>query len=85
VVIKGLQGDRILIGDPASGTRVLPRVQFEAAWKNRLLFVIHNRIEQARFNLAADWNAAPLAPLASSVVRDSLGNITLPKLGPGEF
>jgi predicted double-glycine peptidase len=85
VVIKGLRGDRILIGDPASGTRVMPRELFEGIWKNKLLFVVHNRIEQARFNLASDWSAAPLAPLASGVGRDSLSNITLPKLGPGDF
>lgn len=85
VVIKGLRGDRILLGDPASGTRVMPLLQFEAVWKNKLLFVVHNRVEQARFNLAADWSAAPLAPLASGVARDSLSNITLRKFGPGDF
>lgn len=85
VVIKGLRGDRILLGDPASGTRVMPLQQFEGAWKNRLLFVVHNRVEQARFNLDADWSAAPLAPLAAGVARDSLSSITLRKLGPGDF
>lgn len=85
VVIKGLRGDRILIGDPASGTRVMPLSLFEAVWKNKLLFVVHNRTEQARFNLASDWSAAPRAPLASGVMRDSLGAITLPKFGPGDF
>jgi predicted double-glycine peptidase len=85
VVVKGLRGDRILLGDPASGTRVMPRELFETVWKNKLLFVVHNRIEQARFNLASDWRAAPLAPLASGVARDSLSGITLPKFGPGDF
>jgi predicted double-glycine peptidase len=85
VVIKGLRGDRILLGDPASGTRVMPRQQFDGVWKNKLLFVVHNRVEQARFNLAADWSAAPLSPLATGVARDSLSNITLRKFGPGDF
>ncbi|SMP43675.1 C39 family peptidase [Noviherbaspirillum suwonense] len=85
VVIKGMRGDRILLGDPASGTRVMPRTLFENVWKNKLLFVVHNHVEQARFNDASDWNAAPLAPLASGVGRDSLSNITLPKFGPGDF
>ncbi|MFS0757590.1 C39 family peptidase [Noviherbaspirillum sp. 1P10PC] len=85
VVIKGLRGDRILLGDPASGTRVMPRERFDAAWRNKLLFVVHNRIEQARFNQGSDWSAAPLAPLAGSIGRDSLSNITLPKFGPGDF
>ena len=30
VVIKGLSGDRVLIGDPASGTRALSRASFKA-------------------------------------------------------
>ena len=85
VVVKGLRGERILLGDPASGTRVMSRQRFDEVWKNKLLFVVHNRIEQARFNLASDWSAAPLAPLAAGVARDSLSSITMPKLGPGDF
>jgi len=85
VVIKGLQADRVLIGDPAQGTRAVPRQAFEATWKSRLLFVIHNRMDQARFNLAADWRAAPRAPLAGGIDRSSLAGITLPKQGPGDF
>ena len=54
-------------------------------WKNSLLFVIHNRMESARFNLAADWRVAPRAPLGDGVNRDGLSDITLPKLGPGDF
>jgi predicted double-glycine peptidase len=85
VVVKGVQADRVLIGDPAQGTRALPRKTFEAVWKNNLLFVVHNRMESARFNLAADWRVAPRAPLGGGVSREGLSHITLPKLGPGEF
>jgi len=85
VVVKGLTEDRVLIGDPAQGTRVLPRKAFEANWKNGLLFVIHNHMESAHFNLAADWRVAPRAPLAGGLSREGLGDITLPKLGPGDF
>ncbi|MDB5742694.1 MAG: hypothetical protein JWR68_1009 [Polaromonas sp.] len=85
VVIKGLRGDRVLIGDPANGTRAVPRTAFEASWPSRLLFVIHNRTESARFNLAADWRAAPQAPLAAGVNRDGLAGVTLPSHGPGDF
>lgn len=85
VVVKGLRGDRVLIGDPANGTRAVRRPDFEARWKNRLLFVIHNRMESARFNLASDWRAAPQAPLAAGVNRDGLASVTLPAHGPGDF
>ena len=85
VVIKGLRGDRVLIGDPANGTRALSRASFEAIWQGKLLFVIHNRMEQAQFNLAADWRTAPQAPLRAGVNRDGLAGVTMPALGPGDF
>ena len=85
VVIKGVKDDRVLIGDPASGTRSMTREAFEASWPNRLLFVIHNRMEQAQFNMASDWRAAPQAPLAVGVGRDGLAASTLTRSGPGDF
>ena len=85
VVVKGLRGDRVLIGDPANGTRVVARRDFEASWQSRLLFVIHNRTEAARFNLAADWRVAPQSPMTAGVNRDGLAGITMPALGPGDF
>jgi uncharacterized protein len=69
VVVKGLRGERVLIGDPASGTRAVPRQAFQASWQSGLLFVVHNRMDSARFNLAADWRAAPQAPLTAGVGR----------------
>lgn len=85
VVIKGLQSDRVLLGDPAQGTRAVSRAKFEAMWPSRILFVIHNRIGQGQFNLAKDWHVAPRSPLAQGVSRDSLSAITLPKHGTGDF
>jgi predicted double-glycine peptidase len=85
VVVKGMRDGRVLVGDPARGTRSIPRTQFDAAWKNHLVFVIHNRRALAVFNSSADWRAAPMAPLGSAVDRTGLGNITLPKRGPGDI
>ncbi len=85
VVIKGLRAGRVLLGDPARGTRSIPRAQFEAAWKNGLVFVIHNRRALAVFNNSDDWRAAPMAPIHSAIDRTGLGNITLPKRGPGDI
>lgn len=85
VVIKGLRGDRVLIGDPANGTRSLSREAFEAHWPNHLLFVIHSHMRTARFNQRSDWAAVPTAPLTAGVSRDGLMGITLPKHGPGDF
>ena len=85
VVIKGMRDGRILIGDPSSGTRAVSRDNFDSIWANKLLFVIHNKQGQAKFNLAADWRTAPRAPLADGVNADSLGGVRLPKFGPGDY
>jgi predicted double-glycine peptidase len=85
VVIKGLKGDRVLIGDPANGTRAVKRAVFEANWKGGLLFVIHNQMNYARFNVAEDWRSAPQAPLVAGINREGLAGISIPKNGPGDF
>lgn len=85
VVIKGMRGDRVLVGDPARGTRSIPRTQFDRLWDNRVLFVVHNRREYARFNRPADWRTAPLAPLELGIQRQGLQNVVMPRHGPGDF
>jgi predicted double-glycine peptidase len=85
VVVKGLDEQRVLIGDPAGGTRAMRRDAFEAAWPDRLLFVIHNWAGKPLFNQASDWSVAPRAPLNEAINRSSLTDITLPKNGSGNF
>jgi predicted double-glycine peptidase len=85
VVIKGGTAERILIGDPAGGTRAMPRERFDSIWRNKLLFVIHSHAGLAAFNRPEDWNAAPHYPLAEAVGRDSAAVLSLSKLGPGDF
>lgn len=85
VVIKGLRDNRVLVGDPARGTRSIPREQFDQMWKTKLVFVIHNRRNWAVFNSPNDWHAAPRAPLSTIVDRSGLGNLTLPRRGPGDI
>lgn len=85
VVIKGLMNDRVLIGDPAKGTKSMPRSEFMKLWKNHLLFVIHNHRNMAVFNSARDWRAAPMAQLGTGIERRGLYNTVVPKLGPGDF
>lgn len=85
VVIKGLQDDRVLLGDPSQGTRAVPLDVFESQWQSKLLFVIHNRMEQAHFNRAADWRVAPRAPLGNVMTRVGSGGLGLPRHGPGDF
>lgn len=85
VVVKGIRDGRILIGDPASGTRAISQDSFEAMWVNKLLFVIHNNRQLARFNQTLDWHAAPKAPLHATTNHDGPDRLTIPKFGPGDF
>ncbi|TZF89881.1 C39 family peptidase [Cognatilysobacter lacus] len=85
VVVKGLRGDRVLIGDPARGTRAMTRSDFERVWTSRVLFVVHNRREIAQFNRPADWRTAPPAPLEVGVQRRGLQDVVMPRHGPGDF
>jgi predicted double-glycine peptidase len=85
VVIKGIAGGRVLLGDPSRGSLAMPLARFYALWSNRLLFVIHDYPGEVQFNLAADWAAAPPAPLADGIPRTGLDLVTLPKMGAGDF
>lgn len=85
VVVKGVLDGRVLIGDPAMGTRAMSRSSFEAVWDNRVLFVIHNKQGLAKFNNPLDWSVAPRAPISMGVNRDGLWNVTMPKHGPSDF
>jgi predicted double-glycine peptidase len=72
VVVKGIQRDRVLIADPAMGTRTLSHERFRQLWSNGILFVIRNWRNAARFNLARDWRVAPAAPLSLAVDHEHL-------------
>ena len=85
VVIKGLRDGRILIGDPSNGTRSFSLTHFESIWVNKVLFVIHNKQAQAKFNIKSDWQVAPKAPINTGINIDNLGYMTLGKFGPGDF
>ncbi len=85
VVVKGMRNGRILVGDPARGTRAMPRSRFDQLWDNRVLFVIHNRRDMAAFNLPRDWRTAPPAPLDVGISRYGLYYNVTPRRGPGDI
>lgn len=85
VVVKGMRNGRILLGDPARGTRAMSRRNFEQLWDNRVLFVVHNRRDIAQFNHPRDWRTTPPAPLETGISREGLQNIVMPKRGPGDI
>jgi predicted double-glycine peptidase len=58
-----VRAEDVVIGDPAMGTRVLGRTQFESYRMNNILLVVNERTELARFDLAEDWRVRPKAPV----------------------
>lgn len=85
VVVKGVRHGRVLIGDPAVGTRVMTRAVFESLRVDDILFIVSNAVHLARFNQPADWRAAPLAPVVDGVERSGVGNSVLSRHGPSDF
>jgi predicted double-glycine peptidase len=86
VVVKGISDDEILIGDPAAGTVILPREQFETLWSGAVLLARADvQTAQQHFNMAQDWALRPQSPLENSANRSDLGHFTMGQPGLREF
>ena len=87
VVVKGVRGDEVLIGDPALGMKYMSRERFESIWDNGVLFIIKNRPEVGRqyFNSNDDWNLLARAPLGTALPADSLAQLTVGLNNLGDF
>jgi uncharacterized protein len=80
VVLKGVRNNKVLLGDPAIGARVMERAEFERLWMNHIFFVIHSHRKAARFNVAGQWQVAPRPALGDALSHESLMGITLFRL-----
>jgi predicted double-glycine peptidase len=87
VVLKGLDEEKVLLGDPALGLRKLTRSEFEGMWENGILFIIRNKVDvgQRNFDVAAEWNMIPRAPLGLALPPEDLAVLTVLLPGFGEF
>lgn len=85
VVVAGLRNERVLLGDPALGTRLVTRSEFEQMWDNGVLFIIKSNPEIGRthFNTDVQWQGLARAPLGTAIGADDLASltVTLPRLG----
>jgi hypothetical protein len=85
VVVKGVRRSSVLLGDPALGTRLVAREEFEGMWDSGVLFIIKNKPEVGRkyFNTEAQWQHFAQAPLGAALGSDDLASLTvnLPRLG----
>lgn len=78
VVIKGVREGRVLVADPAVGTRVFEQEEFEQIW-NGLVFLIRSHAEQGRLAYDTDnsWEAYSKANYASLLNNKNLAQFTL--------
>ncbi|MGZ8996349.1 MAG: cysteine peptidase family C39 domain-containing protein, partial [Rhodospirillales bacterium] len=81
VLIKGVRGNEVVVGDPAAGVRIYDRDAFVAMWEG-IAFIIRDEPELARryFNAAQDWAVRVKAPFSTALTRQSLAslNVNLP-------
>lgn len=82
IIVKDVNDDEVLVGDPALGVKVIPRNEFVEMWNHRIMFLINDRkviADQDR----DEWALMVKAPLSDVVDRSSLGMFNL--LQPGNF
>lgn len=87
VVVKGIEHDRVVVADPALGTTVWSRENFQSVWGGGIVLAARNEIETARqnFNDEEDWRVRPKSPIGEGVDRAGISSFTLHLPGRNEF
>ena len=69
VVVKGVRADEVLLGDPSTGLRGMPRAEFQQVW-NGIYFVLNSQQEAGRsaFNQDSQWASYTRAPSSGHFV-----------------
>jgi predicted double-glycine peptidase len=81
VVVKGVEGDKVLVGDPALGLRIFEAADFARMW-NGIAFALHDNPSAGspRFNLAQEWLPWAVAPVRNAARLDTLTTLTRDQL-----
>lgn len=76
VVVKGVRGNRVLVGDSILGLTEYSAKDFAAMWNGIYLAISSPDIERRPvFNLASDWGPWSRAPLEANVLAASVGDV----------
>lgn len=63
VVVKGIARDKVLVGDPARGLRMMSLKRFSRMWDGTIMFIRSDvATGKSSFNAARDWRLTPLGP-----------------------
>jgi uncharacterized protein len=86
VVVKGVEGRTVILGDPSLGLRREDRRTFEKQW-NGVYFALNGRlpIANAHFNQDVDRERAPSLRFYTEAEPLSLAGLALTRPLPGEF
>jgi predicted double-glycine peptidase len=77
VVVKGVVGDRVLVGDPMLGLNQIPIDDFAKQWNGIFLAIVASPLKQRpQFNLASDWRVWAKAPLQDIDLDTPISQIT---------
>lgn len=65
VVVKGIDADRVLVGDPTFGLQTYTREEFEAVWNGVVLAIRHlpDGAAAPAYNRSEEWRPWVVAPL----------------------
>ncbi len=86
VVLRGITDTHVVVGDPALGSRMVTREQFEKEWSG-IAFAIHNkaRLARSQFNLKRDLPFESKAYLGMAIDRSGLEAVTVLSPGTNQF
>lgn len=77
VVVKGISADKVLIGDPALGLKVISRQDFARMWNGVILAIAPGRAAPtARFNQVSEWSPWSTPPTDWAATPPSVTRIT---------
>jgi hypothetical protein len=77
VVVKGVRGDRILVGDPMLGLTEFALADFASLWNGIALAIIETPDNvPPRYNLAGDWGPWSTSPLEENALLVATGDLT---------
>lgn len=86
VVIKGVKGGKVLVGDPARGLAVYDARRFERLWNGAFLAMReHFETGRKHFNQLREWHWRPSAPVGEASVREPLSSLLIHLPGRNEF
>jgi uncharacterized protein len=77
VVVKGVRGNTVLVGDPIRGLHQYQAAEFQKSWNGIALAIVNDATrEPPKFNLARDWGPWSTAPLDENAQVANVGNVT---------